>query len=379
MTETILVGCPYCEKRVSVAASANGRTGQCPNCGRNVSVSRSSPQDARHSSTSPSPTASSQLESHWKHQSSSGVGETKARSFEEWERQLFPQLTEEEEALLGGDEAQQNSRIPLMLGIASLVVGVVSTLAYWIPTVGLPIGAIGFFLGVAGVIVSLSKNGPGFGFAMGGAVLSLGSVGVGATYLVILAMIPNWDVDQSSRRVLQKTFEPIIPVEWTPSTLPLRSGNVQLQIQSMAVEQVSLESTTDDATFVSSDKYLVIWIAIFNLSDGEDVVFESWSQNSTLATADRETVLIDRSDRLYEQINLKRSQRVRGSVDSDTIPPGGLIECALVFERPKPSADRLRLSLPAQNTEEEGFFYFEIDATQIKGIAETTSASKSDQ
>jgi hypothetical protein len=75
------------------------------------------------------------------------------------------------------------------LGIASLVLGLVAFVVSVIPCLGvvsLPFAGLGLLLGVAGVVVSLGREGRGIGFAVAGTAVSGGALLVGLFWMNVL-------------------------------------------------------------------------------------------------------------------------------------------------------------------------------------------------
>jgi hypothetical protein len=71
------------------------------------------------------------------------------------------------------------SRTPLLaFGMASLVLGFLGTLLFFLPILGVPIALCGFICGMIGLISALLRPDPSLRWALGGIALSLIALGV---------------------------------------------------------------------------------------------------------------------------------------------------------------------------------------------------------
>lgn len=70
------------------------------------------------------------------------------------------------------DPAQHPSHVAHSMGIASLVVGVLSFFICWLPFIGASVSGLGMLLGLVGVTVACARHGSGLGFSVAGFCLS---------------------------------------------------------------------------------------------------------------------------------------------------------------------------------------------------------------
>lgn len=157
---------------------------------------------------------------------------------------------------------QNSSGAAHSLGIASLVIGVLSFCLCWIPFLGLLISGLGLLLGLGGFILALQRGGSGIGFSIGGGALSalslvvciLWSAGVTNAFMAankILANQNHTNQDPVSNLTGQDgasakngdTSTPMKPeIKWFDASKgAVQQGNIRVRIVSVSVGKVPLK------------------------------------------------------------------------------------------------------------------------------------------
>jgi hypothetical protein len=268
-----------------------------------------------------------------------------------------------------------------------MVLGVVALLFSFVPYIGvfsMPLGGLGFLLGVIGGIVALCRSGRGIGFPITGSAINSMAVIV-AFFWLGLAKITHDALDQTTKAIDQASKEanatnqkiddvekkleaqsgsdnPPTPkveeVEWTDARKIVRQGDVLVAISSVTIDQVQLESILGERS-LSNDKLLVIRLRIGNAGQTRKIDYESWGDNSQLF--DRHVPsLWDNFDNSYRRATFDLGTRVQGQVSSESIHPGTSVEDVLVFEQPLDRISYLRLELPASAFGGKGQLRFQI-------------------
>jgi hypothetical protein len=81
----------------------------------------------------------------------------------------------------------QNSNVSNSLGIASLVLGILSLFICWIPFIGFGLSGLGLLLGIGALVMALTRKGTGIGYAIAGSAVSAIGVLLGVIYIVALS------------------------------------------------------------------------------------------------------------------------------------------------------------------------------------------------
>ncbi len=174
--EDIRFACPKCAKSIKVASSFAGGQGKCPGCGERVEVPSHKPAavdeivdtferpDPRLPPVPPPPP----------------VARRPYELVEQSQSTHVPPV-----ALQVNVSQSNNSGTSNSLGIASLVVGVLSLLTFCVPFVGLIIALLGLGLGIGGLTLAIIRRGRGIGFSIAGIVLS----GIGLLFAIFVTFV----------------------------------------------------------------------------------------------------------------------------------------------------------------------------------------------
>jgi predicted Zn finger-like uncharacterized protein len=163
----INVACPHCGSSLKAPDSAAGRQVKCPKCTQLFAVpaANGGPAPVKAAAPPPARRAAAPPEEDFEEPE---PRPRRRREYDEDEEEApRPRRRETEEA---GGGAQFG------LGVAALSVGAVGMVFSFIPLCGafvaIPACAIGFILGLVGLIIGLSKNKQGLGFPIAGSAVS---------------------------------------------------------------------------------------------------------------------------------------------------------------------------------------------------------------
>lgn len=156
--------CPHCRERVACRDEDAGRIGKCPLCSKTLHVP-------------------------------SGLARDWAGSAEERERKR-QQQTARTSALHTRRQSARSYNAAPALGIASLVLGILSLLASCVPCIGLPAGGLGLVIGAVGISLAIMNNTGGLGPAAIGTAVN--SVSVLLAFVVLVATVSMNSEDASN-------------------------------------------------------------------------------------------------------------------------------------------------------------------------------------
>jgi hypothetical protein len=280
------------------------------------------------------------------------------------------------------------------LGIASLVVGVLSFLLCWIPFVGIAVSSLGLFLGLVGLVVAIIRRGSGSGFSIAGSVLSALSLAmclawtaglIGALQAVDSTLtkqshtnqraVPEANPSNSATRnpenaTLPDAKQPPVPPaksepEWVDaSRFAVQQGALQIRVARVVIGPVPLKTLTGDS--ISQDDLLMIKLELLNTNPTKKVDYQTWSGRDISLDRDFAT-LEDNFGNSYKRISFGLASYPVGAVErSESIYPNKVVTDVLVFEVPLQTIDYLRLELPATNFGGTGMLRFQIPKTMIQ-------------
>lgn len=248
------------------------------------------------------------------------------------------------------NESHSNS-----LGIASLILGLVSMVICWVPLVGLAFSGMGLILGVCALIASFTRGGKGIGYAIAGSFVSGFGVLIGG-YVAIGILAP---IQNAANEVRKKQAERT--AEYVDSSKPFTIGDITLTIDSVELGKVPLESFSGETTSV--DDFVTIWVTVANTSEGKKIDFLPWRETRSVFS-DRAT-LKDNFDNSYRKTGFGINE-IAGVDDELSIYPGKSVKEAIVFEVPVDSAKYLDLVLPADAVDQNGSFRFRIPMSTVR-------------
>jgi hypothetical protein len=299
-------------------------------------------------------------------------------------------------------------------GISSLIIGILALLVCWIPILNLlaaPVGALGLLLGLISVVVAVKRQGIGVGFAVAGTAISalsllvilcINGLIVGGVNAASKAMIDAEKrrtatnqspvtstpaIKSESKAPSQPSIEMVAksnaasasiptvtpvptasptPAEvWTPTTTPVRQGDVQIRVLWAMVAKVPLREEIGDGTGSSKEPMLGIKIEITNISQTKKVEYKTWAGADFTMDRDFATVADDFGNR-YKRVNFGISTKPVGRTEQDSIYPSKSVSDLLIFEPPIKGAQYLNLELPAANFGGEGMIRLQIPARMIR-------------
>jgi len=340
--------CPHCKQSLEASEDSFGQVLDCPSCNKKIRVPKS--QMCPKSALEPVHDAIFKAISHAAHQNVNV----------EIEREASP------------------------MGIAALVLGILSCLTCWIPFIGLlsiPLSLIGLLIGVIGIIMAIVSKNTGFAFPIGGGIVCIVAIFVAVLSTEGCVKAAS-DVSERAQKTNVQSivsskpsvttpykFEPGPPQpteQWISATNVIRQEHVQVRITSVNVRRVGVKDMFGDL-HLSKEAHLVIKIEIANLSMGKKIDFSTWRGGYFNFGFDKDFAsLTDDNDNTYRRINFGVSTVPVHSVDRESIYPREFIEDVLVYEVPVDAAKWLRIELPASNFNGDGTLRFQIPASMIK-------------
>lgn len=264
--------------------------------------------------------------------------------------------------VIGFQQTRSNS-----LGISSLILGVVAFAICWIPLLGIagiPLSALGFILGMAGLILSIRRKGYGIGFSVAGS-------GTCALALAVSILV-TWAIVSDKSRLREKeakegketdalVSEILAEPEWLDASKNVAyQGDLNIGVSKAWVGKVAIEYLGDKAE--STEKHLIMVVRMRNLSDTKKINYRGWSTDEDINRVE----LTDNFGNSYRMSGFGVGTEIVGQKKREAIHPGQITADLLVFERPLENANFLKLSLPARNFGGSGKIGFQIPKSMIE-------------
>ena len=297
------------------------------------------------------------------------------------------------------------------LGVASLVLGILAFLICWIPLVnllGVPLAALGLLLGLIGLLVAFTRKGASIGYPIAGSAvcglalfiaISMTAAIMGGlkkagdqiiadsakrdatNQMAVVAMQPEKDADQPATHadaspvaelvaarpaaVPEKPAKPSpSSVEWASAKMPVKQGDVQVQVKAVRVGQVATKNTFSDERGRSEDSLVSIELEVTNLSQTKKLNYRTWG-GQAFSIGDS-TKLTDNFDNGYKIVHFGFGTKIAGSVESESVHPGKAIKDVIAFEEPVAKVEYLNLELPAEQFGGTGMLRIRIPASMIQ-------------
>jgi hypothetical protein len=277
---------------------------------------------------------------------------------------------------------EQPSQAAHSLGIASLVVSIVSLLTCWLPLIGGVISGLGFLLGLAGLIVAMVRRGSGVGFAIAGTTLSALSLFICLVWtFAIHSAFTNafnsasrfgHDNENVNQQVIasgagnaqDKGANTVVDAEWADaSRSSVRQNALSINVKKVAIGKVPLLDSGNEAT--SKDELLTIRLELLNTDPSKKLDYRTWAGQDFSFDRDYAT-LRDNFGNIYKRIDFGLgSFPVDGVKGIKALYPNKKVTDVLVFETPLDTIEYLRLELPAKNFGGTGMLRFQIPKAMI--------------
>lgn len=270
------------------------------------------------------------------------------------------------------------------LGIASLVLGILSCLICWIPFLGIlaiPVAIIGILLGGIGFIIGVIRN-SSKGGAIAGCItcilaIVISIVVTGKTASAIADSIDSAQkTTQKEQRTEQRvqspektlstgttenTMKPENNVEWgnyEPGTYFVQ-GDMAVKIESLTTAKTVMIDNK-----VSKEIHLAIIVNVKNQSDTKKIEYSSWASRGMDFGRDTAS-LTDNFNNKYNQVTFGMTDFPKGQLIHESVYPGKEITDTLIFEVPVEKATELKLELPAANFHGKGYIRIKIPTSII--------------
>ncbi len=274
------------------------------------------------------------------------------------------------------------------MGIAALVIGVLSFFICWIPFVGVAVSGLGLLLGLGGLVLAIVRRGSGIGFSIAGSGLSSLSLVICLVWTFALSSAFK-TVDDSLRNSLAEqsrmNMNPVVDPDaakpdqpqgpsWASPDKAVSQGDLQVQIARTAIGKVPLKDMIrKDAT--SKDDLLIVKLELLNTNPTKKVEYHSWAGADFTFHRDYAT-LKDNFGNSYKRISFGLGSHPVGAVErSESIYPNKMVTDVIVFEVPLDTAIHLDLELPATNYGSEGMVRFRISMKSVHGSTAAQEAA----
>ncbi|MCW5553684.1 MAG: DUF308 domain-containing protein [Verrucomicrobiae bacterium] len=279
------------------------------------------------------------------------------------------------------------------LGIAALVLGILSCLFCWIPLLGLfalPIAFIGVLLAVGGVLMASINKKTGFAFPIGGGIVCVLAASIalvitgGFSFAWERGKRTNQQPETSAavREPAANTHEPTpatpesanvtrapstavrepVGAEWSRART-VRQGDIRVAVNSVHIGRVNHLDVLGEIQS-TREEFLTIDLAVANLSPTKKINFQTW-RGATLAVGGAPANLADNHGNNYKRITMTPNARRNPSPDEVSIYPQNEHRDLVVFELPVENIQWLRLELPASNFGGSGMLRFEIPMSNV--------------
>jgi hypothetical protein len=310
-----------------------------------------------------------------------------------------------------------NSRAAHSLGIASLVVGILSFFVCWLPFIGFGFAGLALVLGVSGILVAIVRKGTGIGYSIAGtgvSVVSLLFAGLfsmfyagtvasvdraiemgkeapipqaksvvppaNAGQIVAPKLVPERDVadkaDNPAENVAEKrgnaaADKPVVAgadkadPPWPDASQPLRLGDVQVEITRVVVGRVPLWQEIIEEDAESENVLLTVWLKITNNSETKKIDYSGYMGDLS-SVLDIDADLTDSFENTYRNTRFSATLKVKDADTNASIYPGKSHVDAVVFEPPVDAIEYLRLTLSAKAFGGDGEFRFQIPKKMIQ-------------
>ena len=273
------------------------------------------------------------------------------------------------------------------LGIASLVVAIMSYFMCWLPGIGLIISGLAVLLGLGGLFMALKRKGTGVGYSIAGVVLAAMSLIItfvwsSAVFQAVdkvanasnkananIAKPVNENIDVQNQEPKKQNLPPNEQAKKNEGQNNLidaskefaKFHNIEVKIKSVNIDFVTGKSFRD---FTSKEKLLKIVLSVNNLNPNKKVDFDGWGDND-LSLSENMPSLNDNFGNSYKTIGFGLSSKVDGQIGSEALYPNKPVSDMIVFEVPLKTVDFLVLDLPAKNLKLDGRIRFKIPSSMI--------------
>lgn len=374
--------CPSCQAKLKVPDQMENRKGKCPKCQNVILIKRveevSNPpliQDAPLSSPS-TPVIVPKVYPKVVPQPAAPEDD-----FLQNNDQGFTQNVISQRVIVNQKKGSSNS-----LGIASLVVAVLSFFICWLPGIGVLVSGLAMFLGLIGIVVSFLRKGEGIGYPIAGAGLAAISLTLSFVWTSAVLTPAIKKVSAASEKVkIENAANGVAKDEkqtannQMPTKEPTKEsskeesdfvdaeskvavvGDVKIKIISAEIDFVTGKNFKE---FTSKEKLLKITVRVTNANPNRKVEFEGWGKHDF--SFDDSPSLKDNFKNSYKLINFGLGARVDGQVKIESLYPEKPITDLLVFEAPLGNVEFLILELPNKNIGGKGSLKFKIPSSMLK-------------
>ncbi len=277
------------------------------------------------------------------------------------------------------------------LGIAALVLGILSCFFCWIPLLGLlalPLAAIGVLLAIAGIIMANTGKKAGLAFPIGGGIVCVVAMSIALVITGGFSRAFSSAIERG-KRTNQESDSPTPTRETTPSkqdpTSPaqepkspprervsgdwsksrsVKQGQTRVTVSKVHIGSVN-HSDVLGRSQTTDEEFFTIDLGVANLSSTKKMDFQTW-RGGKFSVGSGTASLKDNHENNYKRINIvPASANGDPSPDDVSIYPQKEQHDLVVFESPVENIEWLHLELPASNFGGDGMLRLEIPMTQV--------------
>ncbi len=374
--------CPSCQAKLKVPDQMENKKGKCPKCQNVILFNRfeeaSNPPFIQEAPL-PAPPVPVIIPKVYRK-----VVEQPAAPEDDFMQnsdQAFTQNVISQRVIVNHKKNSSNS-----LGIASLVVAVLSFFICWIPGVGVLVSGLAMFLGLVGIVVSFLRKGEGIGFPIAGA--GLAAISLTLSFVVTKAVLTpaiNKVIAASEKVKTENAANGVAKDEKQnannqmpdiePAKEPAKTENdlIDAEVKVGVVGDVNIKIISAELDFVtgktikefkSKEKLLKITVEVSNFNPNRKVEFEGWGKHS-FSFANNAS-LKDNFKNSYKIVDFGLGSRIDGQVKGGSIYPEKPLTDLLIFEAPLGNMEYLVLELPNKNFGEKGTTKFKIPLSMLR-------------
>lgn len=370
--------CPSCQAKLKVPDQMENKKGKCPKCQNVILITRFEEViNPPFIQEAPLSTPSVPVIIPKVYRKVVAQPAAPEDDFMQNDNQGFTQNVISQRVIVNHKKSSSNS-----LGIASLVVAVLSFFICWLPGVGVLVSGLAMFLGLVGIVVSFLRKGEGIGYPIAGA--GLAAISLTLSFLWTTAVLTpaiNKVIAASEKAKIENAANGFAKDEkqnvnnQMPGKEPSKTendlvdavskvavvGDVKVKIISAEIDFVMGKTFNE---FKSEEKLLKITVRITNANPNKKVEFEGWGKHDF--SFDDSPSLKDNFKNSYKLINFGIGARVDGQVRIESLYPDKPLTDLLVFEAPLGNMEYLVLELPNKNIGGKGSLKFKIPSSMLR-------------
>jgi len=243
--------------------------------------------------------------------------------------------------------------------VASLVLGIVALCFFWMPFVGLGLGAFAAFLSIVSLIVAVFRSGAGIGYTLGGICVSVAAIFAGIPSSLVGAAFVAPAIQQAQRAAEKTKLKQVEAQQpWPPPNQETRIGDVILRFEKVEVSPVTYKSQFG-GDMTTEDPMMKVWFTIENTSQNKKLKYRGLMASTFLVSDQSEAT--DNFGNTYDSKDmLFRMEQIEGVERSLDFYPGKKFRDVVIFERPVDGAVSIKVRIPKTRLDSPEDIRYEI-------------------